>query len=49
VSYTFNWIGSHYQDVVATADIAAGDHVYVAEFTAAGRSTDPEPPEQQGR
>ena len=22
--YTFNWIGSHYQDVVASANIAAG-------------------------
>jgi hypothetical protein len=28
--------------VVATANIAAGHHVYVAEFTATGRSTDPE-------
>ncbi len=40
--YTFNWVGSRYQDVVATANIAAGHHVYVAEFTATGRSTDPE-------
>jgi hypothetical protein len=40
--YTFNWIGSHYQDVIATADITPGHHVYVAEFTAAGRSTDAE-------
>ena len=40
--YTFNWIGSRYQDVIATASIAAGHHMYVADFTATGRSTDPQ-------
>lgn len=40
--YTFNWVGSRYQDVVGSADIAAGHHVYVAEFTASGPSSDPE-------
>ena len=39
--YTFNWIGSVYQDVVASTEITPGAHVYTAEFAAAGPSTDP--------
>ena len=42
--YTFNWVGTHLQDVVATSPLAAGPHVLVAEFTAEGRSTDPAMP-----
>ncbi len=42
VRYTFNWVGSHFQDVVATADLAPGRHVITAEFSATGPSTVPE-------
>ncbi len=42
--YTFNWIGTRLQDVVADRDLTAGPHVLVAEFTASGPSADPEMP-----
>jgi hypothetical protein len=46
--YTFNWVGTHLQDVVATVDITPGNHVYTAEFTASGPSTDDEMPGTSG-
>jgi arylsulfatase A-like enzyme len=46
--YTFNWVGTHLQDVVATTPLTAGPHVLVAEFTAEGRSTDPDMPGATG-
>ena len=46
--YTFNWIGSAYQDVVATTDITPGTHVYTANFAAAGPSADPNMPGTKG-
>ncbi len=42
--YTFNWIGSVYQDVVATDEITPGNHIYTADFAAAGPNTDPQMP-----
>jgi arylsulfatase len=46
--YTFNWIGSEFQDVVATAPIAVGRHVCTAEFQAAGPNDDPKLPGTKG-
>ncbi|MFA5884510.1 MAG: arylsulfatase [Acidimicrobiia bacterium] len=46
--YTFNWVGSHFQDVVSTVAITPGAHVLVAEFSATGPSTDPEMPGAAG-
>ncbi len=46
--YTFNWIGSVFQDVVAEVDITTGRHVYTAEFAASGPSTDPNMPGASG-
>jgi arylsulfatase len=39
--YTFNWVGSKLQDVVADREVTAGPHVFTAEFVAAGPSADP--------
>jgi arylsulfatase len=39
--YTFNWIGSKLQDVVADRDITTGRHVYTAEFSVKGQNSDP--------
>ena len=46
--YTFNWLGTHLQDVVADSDITPGAHVLTAEFAAKGRSTDPTMPGAAG-
>ena len=46
--YTFNWVGSHFQDVVAETDLGPGHHVLTAEFSATGRNTDPEMPGTAG-
>jgi len=46
--YTFNWVGSHFQDVVSEVDIAPGHHVLTAEFSATAPSTDPEMPGAAG-
>jgi arylsulfatase len=40
--YTFNWIGTVLQDVVAESALTPGSHVLVAEFAATGLSTNPE-------
>jgi len=46
--YTFNWIGSVFQDVVADVNVTTGRHVYTAEFAATGPSTDPNMPGASG-
>ncbi len=42
--YTFNWVGTHLQDIVADRDISPGEHVCTAEFTVKGKSADPAMP-----
>ena len=42
--YTFNWIGTKMQEVVADAEIAPGAHVLTADFASKGPSTDPAMP-----
>lgn len=42
--YTYNWVGSHFQDVIADRELTPGDHLLVAEFAAAGPSSDPAHP-----
>jgi arylsulfatase len=46
--YTFNWVGTYQQDVVADRDLAPGEHVCVAEFVATGKSDDPHMPGATG-
>jgi arylsulfatase A-like enzyme len=46
--YTFNWIGTTLQDVVAGQDLSPGSHVVVAEFAASGPSSDAAMPGAQG-
>jgi len=42
--YTFNWVGTTVQDVVAIAPLTPGAHVIAAEFAMDGPSTDPAMP-----
>ena len=46
--YTFNWVGTYLQDVVADRDLTPGEHLCVAEFVASGKSTDPQMPGATG-
>jgi arylsulfatase len=46
--YTFNWIGTVLQDVIAEEPLVPGIHVLVAEFAAAGPSTTADMPGTQG-
>jgi len=46
--YTFNWIGTHLQDVVADRPLTPGSHVLTADFQASGASTDPAMPGTAG-
>ena len=46
--YTYNWIGTVLQDVVADAPLPTGAHVLAAEFAANGPSTDPAMPGTAG-
>ena len=46
--YTFNWIGTHLQDVVAERPLTAGSHVLAADFAATGPSTNPDMPGTAG-
>ncbi len=46
--YTFNWIGTTLQDVVADRPLEVGAHVCSAEFVASGPSTDPNMPGMAG-
>ncbi len=38
--YTFNWLGSHFQDVVADRDLTPGRHSLTVSFASDGASTD---------
>jgi len=44
LTYTFNWVGTKIQDVVADRELTAGPHVLAVEFTASGPSPDPAMP-----
>jgi len=46
--YTFNWVGTFLQDIVADRDITPGEHLCVAEFIATGKSSDPHMPGATG-
>ena len=46
--YTFNWVGTYLQDVVADRDLTPGEHVCVAEFVATGKSDEPADARSQG-
>ncbi len=46
--YTFNWIGTVLQDVVADTTLSPGSHVVAAEFVASGPSSNPEMPGTEG-
>lgn len=46
--YCFNWLGTHRQKIVSTHEIAAGDHVYAAEFRVMGPNEDPSIPGFRG-
>jgi arylsulfatase A-like enzyme len=46
--YTYNWVGTTLQDVIADRAITPGGHVYTAEFTAEGRNPDPAMPGAAG-
>jgi arylsulfatase A-like enzyme len=46
--YTFNWIGTVLQDVIAAQDLTPGNHVLAARFDAAGPSTNPDLPGTEG-
>ena len=46
--YTFNWVGTYLQDVVADRDLSPGEHLCVAEFVATGKSEDPLMPGAHG-
>jgi arylsulfatase A-like enzyme len=42
--YTFNWVGTHLQEIVADRDMTLGEHVFTAEFTVKGKNEDPAMP-----
>jgi arylsulfatase len=46
--YTYNWVGTFLQDVVADRAVTPGVHVMVAEFTATGKSQNPKMPGAEG-
>ena len=46
--YTFNWVGTYLQDVVADRDLTPGEHLCVAEFVATGKSDNPLMPGAKG-
>jgi arylsulfatase len=46
--YTFNWVGTYLQDVIADTDLTPGEHLCVAEFTATGKSDNPLMPGAKG-
>ncbi|MCJ7436885.1 MAG: sulfatase-like hydrolase/transferase [Acidimicrobiia bacterium] len=39
--YTFNWLGSHFQDIVADRELSSGQHALTVAFDSKGASTDP--------
>ncbi|MCB0857960.1 MAG: arylsulfatase [Solirubrobacterales bacterium] len=48
LTYTFNWVGTHLQNVVSDRTMEPGKHLVVAEFTAAGPNDDPKMPGAKG-
>ncbi len=46
--YAFNWVGTHLQMVESDGPVPPGSHVVTAEFTATGRSDDPQMPGAKG-
>jgi len=46
--YTFNWLGTHIQDVVADREVTPGPHVLTAEFVLSGPSADAALPGSRG-
>jgi arylsulfatase A-like enzyme len=46
--YTFNWVGTYIQDVVADIELTAGAHLVAADFALAGPSTEPGQPGFRG-
>jgi arylsulfatase A-like enzyme len=46
--YTFNWIGTTLQDVIAGQELTPGSHVLAAEFAASGPNSTPAMPGTQG-
>ena len=42
--YTFNWVGTHLQEIVADAELSPGSHVCTAEFALKGKNEDPAMP-----
>lgn len=48
VRYAFNWVGTHLQVVESDGPLAPGSHIVTAEFTATGRSDDPQLPGAKG-
>ena len=46
--YTYNWVGTFLQDVVADRPVEPGAHVLVAEFRATGKSQNPQMPGAEG-
>jgi arylsulfatase len=46
--YTYNWVGTYEQDVVAASELAPGRHVVAADFTRTGASTSPQQPGHAG-
>jgi arylsulfatase len=47
--YTFNWLGTHIQHVVADRDIEPRSHVLTAEFVLSGPNADPTTPGSSGK
>lgn len=46
--YTFNWVGTHLQELVSDREISAGEHVCVADFAVSGPNQDPAMPGFRG-
>ena len=46
--YTFNWVGTVLQDVVADTALTPGSHVLAAQFAASGPSSNPDLPGTEG-
>ena len=46
--YTFNWVGTTLQNVVADTDLTTGQHVFTADFTMKGKNDDPAMPGFKG-
>ena len=46
--YTYNWIGTTLQDVIADREVTPGAHVFAADFAARGPNPDPAMPGAAG-